>query len=126
MATGRFDVREHIIDGQHIRDNPGGLNTDEDVTLKLAVKEYVPKVPVSFSRFPPMTIIGGHANGIPKEVYEPLWDDLLGAVRAQGGDIRSVWVADNAHQGDSAVVNEHVLGDDRESMLVPLWYSFKA
>lgn len=31
-----------------------------------------------------------------------------------GKRIRSIWIADVAHQGESAVINEHSLGNDRK------------
>ena len=59
----------------------------------------------------PVTIIAGHANGLPKEVYEPLWDELHSKLR---GRIQAIWIADCAHQGASGVLNEQSLGDDRK------------
>jgi hypothetical protein len=47
-------------------------------------------------------------------LYEPLWDELLQRSRQGGFAIRGIWIADVAHQGQSSVINEHVLGNDRE------------
>lgn len=49
-----------------------------------------------------------------QELYEPLWDDLYHKLKVKGVNIRSIWIADAAHQGASGVLNEKKLGDDRE------------
>jgi len=46
------------------------------------------------------------------ELYEPLWDDLLKQSKKHGFRIRSIWIADVAHQGASGVINETKLGND--------------
>lgn len=49
-----------------------------------------------------------------QELYEPLWDDLFDRLLANGVYIRSIWIADAAHQGQSGVLNEEKLGNDRK------------
>ena len=49
-----------------------------------------------------------------KELYEPLWDDLYKQLASQNRRLRSIWIADVAQQGQSGVVNEAILGHDRE------------
>lgn len=100
---------EHVIPCQHIREYPHAVKSESSV-LNLAIKEYRPLdnldvVPGS------VTIIAAHANGLPKETYEPLWDDVHCAFK---GNIRAIWVADCSHQGASGVMNEGIQGDDRE------------
>ncbi len=51
----------------------------------------------------------------PQEVYEPLWDEILHLAEAAGFGIRGIWIADVAQQGQSGVLNEDKLGNDRES-----------
>ena len=51
-----------------------------------------------------------------KELYEPLWDDIYHRAHANGFSIRSIWIADVAHQGQSGVLNELKLGNDRMSI----------
>ncbi len=51
-------------------------------------------------------------------MYEPLWDELYERLKAKGIRIRSIWIADVAHQGASGVLNERKLGNDR--MYYPL------
>jgi hypothetical protein len=41
-----------------------------------------------------------------KELYEPLWDEILVRSKTHGFRIRSIWIADVAFQGDSGVLNE--------------------
>jgi hypothetical protein len=48
-------------------------------------------------------------------MYEPLWDDLHASSKRNGIRIRSIWIADVAHQGASGVLNEQLLGNDRKS-----------
>ncbi|KAJ5988847.1 hypothetical protein N7481_004057 [Penicillium waksmanii] len=57
-----------------------------------------------------------HGTGFPKELYEPLWDDLLTSSNKHGARIRSIWIADAANQGASGVLNEQDLEND------PSWY----
>jgi len=40
---------------------------------------------------------------------------LYQKLKAKGIRIRSIWIADVAHQGASGVLNEKKLGNDRES-----------
>lgn len=63
-----------------------------------------------------MTIIATHANAFPKELYEPLWDDLLAQSAKSGWRIRSIWMADVANQGGSYLLNEHKTGNDPNFM----------
>ncbi|KAF9891238.1 hypothetical protein FE257_004802 [Aspergillus nanangensis] len=112
MSHSLFRVIRHTAPCQHIRDRPGATEPDLSTNLRLAVKQYVPK-----ENTPQMaggvTLIGTHGNGLPIELYEPLWDDLYEQMKARGRRIRSIWMADAAHQSESGVLNEHILGDDR-------------
>ncbi|KAK2731303.1 hypothetical protein FQN57_003458 [Myotisia sp. PD_48] len=115
MASGPFRVIQHVVPCQHIREYPAATaNTQED-TLHLAVKQYVPIDNPNPQRGD-LTIIGAHANGFPKELYEPLWEELYARAKQHGVRIRSIWITDVAHQGQSGVLNESVLGND------PGWY----
>jgi pimeloyl-ACP methyl ester carboxylesterase len=58
-----------------------------------------------------------------KELYEPLWDELLKASKAHNFNIRGIWIADVVHQGHSAVINEDRLGNDRKSAIYPCIFS---
>ena len=50
-----------------------------------------------------------------QELYEPLWDDLHTRTAQSGIRIRSIWIADMWNQGQSGVLNEKILGNDRET-----------
>ncbi|KAK3687061.1 hypothetical protein LTR37_019175 [Vermiconidia calcicola] len=107
----KFRIISHKIPGQHIREYAQATgNTQEDI-LYLSVKQYIP-----FSNPNPqsgdVTVIGAHANAFPKELYEPLWDDLVSRAEDQGWRIRSIWMADVAHQGQSGIENEAALGNE--------------
>ena len=111
MSPSIFRVKEHTIPCQYIREYPGATLEDQEDDLVLHVKQYTP-MDQSYSQPGAVTIIGAHANGFPKELYEPLWDDLLRALRVQGQAIKGIWIADVAHQGMSGVLNEDKLGND--------------
>ncbi|KAM0723177.1 hypothetical protein Q7P37_001377 [Cladosporium fusiforme] len=106
-----FTIQEHTLTTAYIREYPRAIADDKDDDLKLAIKQYTPRDNTS-PKPGDVTIIGGHANGFPKELYEPLWDDLYLKLKAKGVNIRSIWIADAAHQGASGVLNERKLGDD--------------
>jgi hypothetical protein len=60
-----FNIKEHILEAQHIRHFARATNTSQEDVLRLAIKQYTPKDnlhPASGD----VTIIGAHANGFPK------------------------------------------------------------
>jgi len=109
-----FNVTEHIVRSQHTRDRPAGAERGCDNDLRLHVKQYVPKTNPA-PKPGDVTIIGAHANGFPKELCEPFWDELYEDLQRQGRQIRSIWIADIASQGQSGVLNESILGPDGKS-----------
>lgn len=48
----------------------------------------------------------------PKELYEPLWEELFARSDGHGLRIYSIWVADKSDHGASGILNEHTQGDD--------------
>lgn len=110
-----FHVVEHIVPTQHIREFPRAVLDEEETVLKLHVKQYIP-IDNQMPRPGDVTIIGAHANGFPKELYEPLWEDLYQKSKKHNFRIRSIWIADVAQQGWSSVLNEQHLGND------PSWF----
>jgi hypothetical protein len=48
-------------------------------------------------------------------LYEPLWDELYQRIGKTGIRIRSIWIADMWNQGQSGVLNEQILGNDRKT-----------
>ena len=111
MSSSIFRVQEHTIPCQYIREYPGATLENQEDDLSLHVKQYTP-LDQSYGQTGAITIIGTHANGFPKELYEPLWDDLTRALRKQGQAIRGIWIADVAQQGMSGILNEDKLGND--------------
>uniref|UniRef100_A0A093VIB3 Peroxisomal membrane protein LPX1 n=1 Tax=Talaromyces marneffei PM1 TaxID=1077442 RepID=A0A093VIB3_TALMA len=114
MATSPFIITEHIVDGQHIREYPHATRRGDDA-LKLVAKRYTPKSNPN-PQLGDVTIIGAHGSGFPKEMYEPIWEGVLSRLNAQGVRVRSIWIADNATQSASGVLNEEYLGND------PSWF----
>lgn len=115
MSTTHFRIQKHAVPTTHIREYPRATADDQEDELLLAVKQYTPKGQSKIDEGD-VTIIGAHANGFPKELYEPLWDDLYERFKARNIRIRSIWIADVAHQGQSGVLNESKLGND------PSWW----
>ncbi|KAJ9651024.1 hypothetical protein H2198_009676 [Neophaeococcomyces mojaviensis] len=107
-----YRIIEHKIPCSYIREFPRALANNQEDTLHLAVKQYIP-IDNPNPRPGDITIIAAHANGFPKELYEPLWEDLLTTSKKKHSfRIRSIWIADVAHQGASSVLNENLLGND--------------
>lgn len=48
-----------------------------------------------------------------QELYEPLWDEIYERLMSMNRRIRAIWIADVAQQGQSGVLNEPILGNDR-------------
>ena len=63
MSSHLFHVECHKLPGQHIREYHNATR-DGDATLEVAIKHYRPLKPIADR--PLVTIIGTHANGIPK------------------------------------------------------------
>ncbi|KAH7017229.1 Alpha/beta hydrolase family-domain-containing protein [Ilyonectria destructans] len=110
MAS-QFRIVEHVVNCSHTREYVGATAHGDDDLPKLAVKQYIP-LNNGEPRPGDVTIIGAHANGFPKELYEPLWDDLQKRAASYGFRIRAIWAADCWNQGSSGIFNERILGND--------------
>lgn len=106
-----FTVHSHTTRTQHTRDRPAGAERGRHNDLRLHVNQYIPEDNNS-PKAGDVTLIGAHANGFPKELYEPFWDDLYERLRAKGRGVRGIWIADTASQGQSGILNEEILGPD--------------
>ncbi|KAL3264411.1 hypothetical protein ABHI18_000819 [Aspergillus niger] len=106
-----FRVIEHTARCQNVRQRPGAVKAGHESELRLAVKQYIP-IDNPHPKEGDVTIIGAHANAFPKELYEPLWDDIHEQLASQNRRIRSSWIADVAQQGQSGILNESILGHD--------------
>ncbi|EON99861.1 putative toxin biosynthesis protein [Phaeoacremonium minimum UCRPA7] len=106
-----FEVREHVFDAQHIREYARATAHSQEEVLKVAVKQYIPRDNLN-PKPGDITVIASHANGFVKELYEPLWEDLVTEGRKQGLRFRGFWIADVAWQGQSGILNESKLGND--------------
>ncbi|PQE04307.1 toxin biosynthesis protein [Rutstroemia sp. NJR-2017a BBW] len=65
MSSQYFNVFEHTIPCQHLREYPRSTRTRQEDVLKLAIKQYQPKStnrPLDDA----ITIVATHANGFPK------------------------------------------------------------
>ncbi|BDD58477.1 hypothetical protein MAP00_003754 [Monascus purpureus] len=115
LSSSPFRIIEHVVPGQHIREYPRATANEQEDILHLSVKQYIP-LDNPNPQHGDVTIIAAHANGFPKELYEPLWEEIYARSKRNGFRIRSIWMADVAHQGKSGILNEDVLGND------PSWF----
>ncbi|KAK8166509.1 Alpha/beta hydrolase family-domain-containing protein [Phyllosticta citrichinensis] len=115
MTFFPFEIKEHIVPCQHIRAYARATAHEQEDELHLAIKQYIPLDNLTPKKGD-VTIIATHANGFAKELYEPLWEELLKRSKAEGFSIRSIWIADVSYQGASGVLNEKKLGND------PSWF----
>ena len=106
-----FRVVEHVVRAQHTRDRHAGAERGRENELKVHVKQYIPNSNTS-PKAGDVTIIGAQANGFPKEMYEPFWDDVYEQLNGLGRNIRGIWIADMVPQGQSGIINERLLGPD--------------
>jgi len=106
-----FRVIERTTPCQHIREYPQNTSTSQEETLELAAKQYIP-LDNPNPQPGDITFIACHANSMVKEMYEPLWDELHARSKASGFRIRSIWMADVAHQGESYLKDEDKIGND--------------
>lgn len=71
-VSGSFRVVEHVLPSQYIREYPAATANEQEETLSLAVKQYIP-LDNPNPQPGDVTIIGAHANGFPK-----VRSDLIG------------------------------------------------
>ena len=71
MAESLFEIIEHVIPCQNVREYPNALR-DQNAVLRLAIKEYKPRKEYSQDGGEPgVTIVATHANGFPKVHMHP-------------------------------------------------------
>ncbi len=59
-------------------------------------------------------------------MYEALFEELEEKMSGHGRKISAIWIADVAHQGQSGILNEEALGNDRLYMTGTKTMSFEA
>lgn len=63
--TSPFYIKEHLVEGQHIREYPNATTHSQEEVLYLSVKQYIPKDNLH-PKPGDVTIIASHANGFVK------------------------------------------------------------
>lgn len=109
MSSEVFRVVEHEVPCQYIREYPRATSTDQEDTLFLAVKQYIP---LNNPNPQPgdITVIGAHANGFPKVRAVPTLNSVsyqhfppLGTLRTHMGrdtcSLKESWLQDSIHLG---------------------------
>lgn len=112
MSTTLFECKTHIVPCSHIRHYARSTSQCQEDELYLHVRQYIPRnaTPTKGD----VTIIAAHATGFQKELYEPLWDELLLYTQRTGAfQIRAIWIADMFNQGVSGLLNKSKLGNER-------------
>ena len=61
-----FNVIEHSLPGQHIRESPKGTKHHQEDTLQFCIKQYIPASSLQAETGTGLTIIGVGGNGFPK------------------------------------------------------------
>ena len=61
-----FNIVEHVIPGQHIREYPNATKHRQEDVLQLSIKQYIPLNRPTYIPHDALTIIGAHGNGFPK------------------------------------------------------------
>lgn len=108
-----FDIITHTVPVLPLRQYPHAL-LDENEDLLISVKQYVPRARQNTNTTPsdPITILAAGGLGFEKELYEPLFVELLDRVHVSGFAIRAIWIADLFNTGQSAILNASKLGCD--------------
>lgn len=65
MTSSVFQIREHTLECQHIREYARATAESQEAVLHLAIKQYTP-LDNPDPKEGDITIIGAHANGFPK------------------------------------------------------------
>lgn len=65
MSSPVFEIKEHTLECQHIREYPRATAESQEDVLHLAIKQYIP-LDNLHPQDGDVTIIGAHANGFPK------------------------------------------------------------
>ncbi|KOC10056.1 hypothetical protein AFLA70_22g005341 [Aspergillus flavus AF70] len=112
MSTDIFKVTEHTAPASHIREYPGSTARSQEEVLSLHVKQYTPLDQDHITSSDAITVIAAHACGYPKELYEPLWDEVYRRLKHNGVHIRSIWIADAPNMGMSGILNEDKISLD--------------
>jgi hypothetical protein len=111
-----YQIVSHTIPASFLREYPHAVvNDDEDLILEL--KQYIPhgqsRASGNGSRNSDgFTIIAAGGLGFVKELYEPLFAEILRRAESVGVNIKGIWMADPVNAGASAVRNRDNLGCD--------------
>lgn len=116
-----FTIIPHTIPASYPRDYPCAIaNEDEDLFLE--VKQYIPDQQIHSTsgrgtedkaiNDDAVTIIAAGGVGFIKELYEPLFEEVLSKAERAGFSIRVIWMAEPVNIGASAMRNHTNLGCD--------------
>jgi hypothetical protein len=66
-----FEIKEHVVEAQHVRDYPRATAHSQNEILYTSVKQYIPKNNPN-PQPGDVTILGAHANGFVKVCRPPI------------------------------------------------------
>lgn len=69
-----FYIKEHLVEGQYIREYPHATTRSQEEVLYLSVKQYIPKGNLH-PKPGDVTVIASHANGFVKVCLAPACDN---------------------------------------------------
>lgn len=72
MPSSIFEIREHTVECQHIREYARATANSQEEVLQLSVKQYIP-LDNPNPEVGDLTIIGAHANGFAKVKYSYIY-----------------------------------------------------
>ncbi|KAK9479663.1 Alpha/Beta hydrolase protein [Lipomyces japonicus] len=104
-----FHVQELILPAVYPRSERRSTQRSSD-RLEISAKLYFPKNNPS-PQPGDVTLVSSHGNGFHKELYEPLFIDIVNLSETQNIKIRQIFIADVVNQGASGIKNEAKLGD---------------
>lgn len=108
----RVQATEPIVDPEAERET-----VEEQEQLYLAVSRYVPPEPPR--RAGALSLVMSHGNGMYKETWEPVLDALLSDLEGSSLEVAEAWALDCVCSGDSALLNEEVMGRGCTSRSTP-------
>ncbi|KAF4634054.1 hypothetical protein G7Y89_g4067 [Cudoniella acicularis] len=111
MSSSIFEIKEHTVECQHIREYTRATADSQEAVLHLAVKQYTPLDNLK-PQSGDVTIIGAHANGFPKATLSKFIHELVLIVIR---NYMSPFGTTYTHRLNG-VLNEQLLGDD------PSWF----
>ncbi|GAA5973819.1 hypothetical protein JCM8115_006010 [Rhodotorula mucilaginosa] len=108
VVRSQIDSFAHPIGADNVQ-----VEAEAQEQLVVVGNRYRPARTPSNAAGPGLTLVLSHANGFYKEVWEPVLASVLAEIEQRGSSlpVEEIWALDCVIQGDSAVLNDDVLGN---------------